>query len=80
MPTGLRLALRSTRVKFLLLWTFIAICLSFSFYVTWQGSYFDKATSLKGLLHSDRLLDDLSKAAQNETLGFEKIFYISMPQ
>ncbi|EJP61725.1 LPS glycosyltransferase [Beauveria bassiana ARSEF 2860] len=41
--------------------------------------YFDKATSLKGLLLSDRLLDDLSKAAQNETLGFEKIFYISMP-
>ncbi|KAM3447089.1 hypothetical protein MY5147_010022 [Beauveria neobassiana] len=52
---------------------------AYSFYVTWQGSYFDKATSLKGLLHSDRLLDDLSKAAQNETLGFEKIFYISMP-
>ncbi|KAM3516692.1 hypothetical protein NHJ13051_009671 [Beauveria bassiana] len=52
---------------------------AYSFYVTWQGSYFDKATLLKGLLHSDRLLDDLSKAAQNETLGFEKIFYISMP-
>lgn len=71
--------LRTAQAKFLLVAAVIGFCLLVQLWIyraDADGSFTPHAVSPQRLL----FYNDMSKHAQNATLGFEKIFYISMPQ
>lgn len=75
--------MRSSRTKFPLVYIVFAVCFALLLVRLWISGL---DTSIRTLARQNRtvqaslLPDRISKTAQNETLGFEKIFYISMPQ
>ncbi len=77
-PTTTMFNMRSTRAKLSILYSLIGFFVLVKLWIT--GSGIDTTTWSDTFLHRHDLPNDLSTAAQNETLGFEKIFYISMPQ
>lgn len=74
----MKLNMRSTRARLSLLYSFIGFFVFIKLWTTGLG--IDITTWKYTIFQRHDTHNDSSKAAQNETLGFEKVFYISMPQ